>query len=69
MGMLVFVCPATGVEVPTGIDVDPRTLKSLEFANVYCPHCRHTHQMAGIQYRTAETDQPEGPHVTDIRAA
>jgi hypothetical protein len=69
MGMLVFVCPAVGVEVSTGVYVDLGTLKSLEFANVYCPHCRQTHQMAGIRHWMATSDQLDNLHKIDIRAA
>jgi hypothetical protein len=34
MGTLAFVCPATGVEVLTGIEMDLATLDSLGFAKV-----------------------------------
>jgi hypothetical protein len=50
MGTLVFVCPATGSEVSTGIDMDLATLQQLELSKVYCPNCRQQHQMAGIAY-------------------
>jgi hypothetical protein len=48
MGTLVFVCPATGLEVSTGIEMDLATLERLGLSKIYCPHCRHAHQMAGI---------------------
>jgi len=48
MGTLVFVCPAMGAEVSTGIEMEPVTLQQLELSKVYCPHCRQQHQMAGI---------------------
>jgi hypothetical protein len=48
MGTLTFVCPATGNEVSTGIEMDHATLSSLELSKIYCPHCRQPHQMAGI---------------------
>ena len=63
MGTLVFVCPATGVEVSTGIEMDVLTLKQLESEEVSCPHCRQTHRMAGIEYRLAQ------PSDDDIKAA
>jgi hypothetical protein len=50
MGTLIFVCPATGAEVSTGIEMDLATLQQLELSKVYCPHCRQQHQMAGIPY-------------------
>ena len=48
MGTLVFVCPTTGAEVSTGIEMDVATLHQLELSKVFCPHCRQQHQMAGI---------------------
>jgi len=48
MGTLVFVCPTTGAEVSTGIEMDVATLHKLELSKVFCPHCRQQHQMAGI---------------------
>ena len=50
MGTLVFVCPATGEEVSTGIEMDLATLSQMDVAKVYCPHCRQPHQMVGIEY-------------------
>jgi hypothetical protein len=50
MGTLIFVCPAAGAEVSTGIEMEPATLEQLEVSKVYCPHCRQQHQMAGIRY-------------------
>ena len=63
MGKLVFVCPATGVEVSTGIEMDVLTLQQLEWEEVSCPHCRQPHRMAGIEYRLS------GPSDDDIKAA
>jgi len=37
MGTLTFVCPATGNEVSTGIEMDHATLSSLELSKIYCP--------------------------------
>jgi len=50
MGTLTFVCPATGVEVSTGLEMDSRDLENLELSKIFCPHCRQFHQMAGIAY-------------------
>ena len=50
MGTLTFVCPATGMEVSTGIEMDLATLSELELAKIYCPRCRQSHHMTGIQY-------------------
>ena len=54
MGTLFFVCPATGIEVSTGIQMELATLQQLELAKIYCPHCRQPHQMAGIEYWLAD---------------
>ena len=61
MGTLIFVCPSTGVEVSTGIEIDPRSLDTLAMEKVYCPQCRHAHQMAGIQY-WLQRYRPETSH-------
>jgi hypothetical protein len=58
MGTLVFVCPATGEEVSTVIEMDLATLNELELSKIYCPHCRQPHPMAGIEY-WLETHQAE----------
>ena len=50
MGTLVFICPATGEEVSTGIEMDVATLNQLYLSKIYCPHCRQPHQMAGLDY-------------------
>jgi hypothetical protein len=40
MGTLVFVCPATGQEVSTGIEIELLTLVRLRSEEVRCPCCR-----------------------------
>ena len=49
MGTLVFVCPATGQEVSTGIEMDRATLLSLRGEALRCPYCAEPHQVSGIQ--------------------
>jgi DNA-directed RNA polymerase subunit RPC12/RpoP len=39
MGTLVYVCPTTGDEVLTGIEMRPETLESLRGETVRCPYC------------------------------
>jgi hypothetical protein len=58
MGTLVFVCPATGEEVSTGIEMDLATLSQMDVAKVYCPHWRQPHQMVGIEYWLSQVDEP-----------
>ena len=42
MGTLVFVCPTTGQEVSTGIEVDRTSFKGLPRTRtaIFCPRCR-----------------------------
>jgi hypothetical protein len=68
MGTLTFVCPSTGLEVSTGIEMETRELKRLELSKVYCPHCRQAHQMAGIEFWLAELPEFETSQ-EDARAA
>jgi hypothetical protein len=68
MGTLVFICPATGEQVSTGIEMDLATLQRLELSKTYCPHCRQPHQMAGIQY-WLESHQPEAARDEPMKAA
>lgn len=60
MGTLMFVCPATAIEV-TGIEIDQDTFDNLGIKQVYCAICREAHQVAGIQLwlRPVATDQEE----------
>jgi hypothetical protein len=69
MGKLIFVCPATGQEVSTGIEMELATLERLEWAKIYCPHCRQQHQMAGIEYWLTEEHLLEPMHDEDVKAA
>jgi hypothetical protein len=56
MGTLVFVCPATGQEVTTGIEMDKATLLSLRDEPLRCPYCSEPHQISGIQVWIAPGD-------------
>ena len=58
MGTLVFICPATGEEVSTGIEMDLTTLNQLDLAKVFCPHCRQPHHMIGVEYWLSQIDEP-----------
>jgi hypothetical protein len=69
MGTLIFVCPATGEEVSTGLEMDLPTLQRLELGRVYCPHCRQQHQMAGIKYWLSEVYLLETEPVEPVKAA
>jgi hypothetical protein len=49
MGTLIFVCPTTGEEVSTGIEMRSETLESLRTETVRCPCCLQVHQLAGLR--------------------
>jgi hypothetical protein len=59
MGTLVFVCPATGDEVSTGIGMEVETFESLKMETVRCPHCLQVHRLADIQARLAQSKNGE----------
>jgi hypothetical protein len=50
MGTLVFVCPTTGHEVSSGIEIDRSSFKSLPRTTtaISCPHCRDKHLLSAI---------------------
>jgi hypothetical protein len=58
MGTLVFICPANGEEVSTGIEMDLATLNQLDLAKVFCPHCRQPHRMVGVEFWLSQVDEP-----------
>ena len=69
MGTLIFVCPATGEEVSTGLEMDLPTLQRLKLGRLYCPHCRQQHQMAGIKYWLSEVYLLETGRNEAVKAA
>jgi hypothetical protein len=50
MGTLVFVCPTTGHQVSTGIELDRSSYKSLPRTktSIFCPRCRKNHLLSRI---------------------
>ena len=50
MGTLVFVCPTTGQEVSTGIEVDRTSFKGLPRTRtaIFCPRCRKNHKVSDL---------------------
>ena len=50
MGALVFVCPATGLEVPTGLEMDHEIFAALPsvLPDLSCPHCTKPHQLSEV---------------------
>ena len=67
MGTLVFVCPATGLEVFTGLEMDHATFAALPtvLPDVRCPHCTTCHPLSDLASWLAEgkraTDGSKNP--------
>jgi hypothetical protein len=72
MGTLVFVCPTTGHEVSTGVEVDRSSYKSLPRTKtaIFCPRCRRNHLLSAI-WAWLDSNAPEGSvsHHSDKSAA
>jgi hypothetical protein len=51
---LLFVCPATGQQVSTGIEIDRSSFKNLSrhttelTTELNCPHCDTNHVLSGV---------------------
>ena len=50
MGTLVFVCPETGLEVSTQVDVDPESYVDIARSgeSIKCPHCPQPHSLSEV---------------------
>ena len=50
MGTLVFMCPSTGHDVSTGVEVDRSSFKSLPRTRtaIFCPRCHRNHKLSVI---------------------
>ena len=61
MGTLVFVCPTTGHEVSTGVEVDRSSYKSIPRTKtaIFCPRCRKNHLLSVI-WAWLDSNAPEG---------
>jgi len=57
MGTLVFICPTTGDEVSTGMEVE--TFESLKAETVRCPHCLQVHRLAEIRASLVQSKDGE----------
>jgi hypothetical protein len=58
MGALVFVCPTSGHEVSTGLEIDIESYRALPevLADIKCPHCGLTHNLYQIEHRLIVDD-------------
>ena len=67
MSALFFVCPTTGREVSTGLELDQTSYKSLPngATRISCPECGEAHEFSEVQRRlSGERDSQtdvEGP--------
>ena len=61
MGTLVFVCPATGHEVSTGVSVDRATFRKLSrtATEISCPHCHNNHALSTIAVWFLSNEVPD----------
>ena len=59
MGTLVFVCPTTGLEVVTGLEMDQATFAALStvLPDIRCPHCANPHQLLDVASWLAEGER------------
>jgi hypothetical protein len=50
MGMLLFVCPATGLEVSSGIEIDTESYEELPqgVSEILCPECHQKHLLSEV---------------------
>ena len=64
MGTLVFVCPNSGREVFTGLEIDSASFQGLSkvLAEINCSDCGGTHNLFEIQSRLVDeiSNPPEG---------
>ena len=53
MGALIFVCPKSGHEVSTGLEIDPDSYRALPkvLAEIKCPACGLIHNLYQVDAR------------------
>ena len=61
MGTLCFVCPTSGREVDSGIEVDPVSFVGLQREQLGCPECLERHQLSDIKAWVADKMPLEPP--------
>ena len=63
MGVLLTICPVTGKEFSTGVQVDEDSLKTLHDhdieATARCPHCHSDHLWKPIEAKYVEALPPK----------
>jgi hypothetical protein len=70
MGTLVFVCPTTGHQVSTGVEVDRSSYKMLPRTKtaIFCPRCHKNHFLSRI-WAWLDSNDPDAPVTPDTSAA
>jgi hypothetical protein len=61
MGILVFVCPASGDTVSTSLDIDAASFSTFAkngFTQVRCPRCANPHDLSKIASWLSEEEAP-----------
>ena len=56
MGTLVFVCPTSGREVFTGLEIDPASFQGISkvLAEIKCPDCGGAHNLFEVESRLVD---------------
>src|SRR6476661_5862625 len=69
MGALIFVCPTSGHEVSTGLEIDPDSYRALPkvLAEVKCPACGLIHNLYEVDTRLAD-ESSDGTQRTNPEA-
>jgi hypothetical protein len=64
MGALVFVCPTSGREVSSGVEIDAESYKDLPkvLAEILCPVCGCTHNLYQIEAWLVDGEQNSLPN-------
>jgi hypothetical protein len=63
MGALVFVCPTSGREISTGVEIDAQSFSDLPkvLAEISCPACGRTHNLYDVEVRLVDGAQNSPP--------
>jgi hypothetical protein len=64
MGTLVFVCPTSGREVFTGLEIDPASFQGLPkvLAEIKCADCGGTHNLFEVESRLVDDGSDGSNH-------
>jgi len=69
MSKLMIVCPVTGAEVFTGIEIPSDAIAQIPeiVSRMICPSCNQEHAWSKKDARAVETGSPTGPARSDDR--